>query len=162
MTEMKYLFYECENSTCGLRFPGYAGHPHWNRCPICRSSIHVVAIVNNADIPSDGINTYRKLPVEVLLDNIRSAFNVGSIFRTSDGAGVQKIYCCGIYSTDNRQKTALGAETIPGKIHQWLQPLKTLLHGRIFCIGRFTDAVHSSRLLCRPRNHPFSWWSEMR
>lgn len=31
----------------------------------------------------------------VVLDNIRSAHNVGAIFRTSDGAGVQKIYLCG-------------------------------------------------------------------
>ncbi|MDE1970630.1 MAG: RNA methyltransferase [Patescibacteria group bacterium] len=32
----------------------------------------------------------------VILDNIRSIHNVGSIFRTADAAGVEKIYCCGI------------------------------------------------------------------
>ncbi len=55
----------------------------------------------------------------VVLHNIRSQYNVGSIFRTSDGAGVEKIYLCGITPApiDNFKrpmpqiaKTALGAE----------------------------------------------------
>lgn len=49
----------------------------------------------------------------LILDNVRSAFNVGSIFRTGDGMGVSYIYLCGITcQTNNRelQKTALGAE----------------------------------------------------
>jgi len=51
--------------------------------------------------------------IHVVLDNLRSAFNVGSIFRSSDGAGsVEKIYLCGITSPiDNPklEKTALGS-----------------------------------------------------
>ena len=49
----------------------------------------------------------------IVLDNIRSAYNVGSIFRTADGAGVNKICVCGYSPTpDDRKvvKTALGAE----------------------------------------------------
>lgn len=49
----------------------------------------------------------------VVLDNVRSAFNVGSIFRSADCFGIAKIYLCGITcKTDNRelQKSALGAE----------------------------------------------------
>src|SRR5690349_1214173 len=49
----------------------------------------------------------------VVLDNIRSTFNVGSILRTSDGAGVEKLYLCGITPTPDHpkiKKTALGAE----------------------------------------------------
>lgn len=49
-----------------------------------------------------------------ILDNIRSAKNVGGIFRTADGAGLQKLWLCGITPNpnDNAQiaKTALGAE----------------------------------------------------
>src|SRR5579872_3547060 len=48
----------------------------------------------------------------VLLDNIRSAFNTGSIFRTADAAGVTKLYLCGItpYPPHIKlEKTALGA-----------------------------------------------------
>ncbi len=49
----------------------------------------------------------------VILDNIRSRFNVGSIFRTADGAGVDKIYLCGytpIPPHPEITKTALGAQ----------------------------------------------------
>ncbi len=49
----------------------------------------------------------------VILDNLRSLHNVGSIFRTADGAGFQKIYCCGYTGTppDRRiEKVSLGAE----------------------------------------------------
>ncbi|MCD4811680.1 TrmH family RNA methyltransferase [bacterium] len=53
------------------------------------------------------------MKIHVVLDNLRSAFNVGSIFRSSDGAGsVEKIYLCGMTTdTDNPklEKTALGA-----------------------------------------------------
>ncbi len=54
-----------------------------------------------------------KLPVVLILDNIRSQNNVGSVFRTSDAFRIEKIYLCGITSTpENREvhKTALGAE----------------------------------------------------
>lgn len=54
-----------------------------------------------------------KLPFHVLLNDIRSLHNVGSIFRTADGAGVSKLWICGItgFPPDNKiSKTALGAE----------------------------------------------------
>lgn len=47
-----------------------------------------------------------------MLDNIRSALNVGAIFRTADGAGASKLYLCGITPTPPHAKipkTALGA-----------------------------------------------------
>ncbi len=51
--------------------------------------------------------------IVVILDNIRSTYNVGAIFRTADGAGVKKIYLCGITPTPENpkvKKVALGAE----------------------------------------------------
>ena len=54
-----------------------------------------------------------KLPVVVVLDNVRSAQNVGSFFRTADAFGIERVELCGICSTPpNRElhKTALGAE----------------------------------------------------
>jgi len=54
-----------------------------------------------------------KKDIYVLLNNIRSLHNVGSIFRTSDGAGVKKIFLCGQTGYPPREeisKTALGAE----------------------------------------------------
>ncbi len=53
-----------------------------------------------------------KLPVVIILDNIRSQHNIGSVFRTSDAFRMDKILLCGITATPpNREihKTALGA-----------------------------------------------------
>ncbi|MFI3280765.1 MAG: RNA methyltransferase [Rikenellaceae bacterium] len=57
--------------------------------------------------------TQQKMPVVVVLDNIRSLQNVGSFFRTGDAFALEKIALCGITATPpNRDihKTALGAE----------------------------------------------------
>ena len=54
-----------------------------------------------------------RVPVSVVLDNIRSLDNVGSIFRTADGAGIEKLWLCGITGFPPQGKiarTALGAE----------------------------------------------------
>ena len=54
-----------------------------------------------------------KLPVRVLLDNVRSLYNVGAFFRTCDAAGVDTLHLCGITARPPRKeirKTALGAE----------------------------------------------------
>lgn len=54
-----------------------------------------------------------KTPLVVVVDNVRSLFNVGSIFRTSDAYIVERVYLCGITSTPPHaeiHKTALGAE----------------------------------------------------
>lgn len=54
-----------------------------------------------------------KIPMVVVLDNIRSMYNVGSVFRTADAFRVEKIYLCGITSIPPHSeihKTALGAE----------------------------------------------------
>lgn len=53
-----------------------------------------------------------KLPVTVVLDNVRSMHNIGSIFRTSDGFSIEQIYLCGITAQPPHreiEKTALGA-----------------------------------------------------
>lgn len=57
--------------------------------------------------------TQDKLPVAIVLDNVRSAQNVGSFFRAADAFGIGHIALCGISATPpNREihKTALGAE----------------------------------------------------
>jgi len=54
-----------------------------------------------------------RLPLIAVLDDIRSLWNVGSIFRTADGCGVRKLWLAGITGTPPRAeitKTALGAE----------------------------------------------------
>ena len=55
----------------------------------------------------------QKVPFVVILDNVRSLHNVGSVFRTSDAYRVESIYLCGVTATPPSaeiHKTALGAE----------------------------------------------------
>ena len=61
----------------------------------------------------DSIETVKKLPVYVILNSIRSSYNVGSIFRTSDGAMIEKLYLCGYTPHPPKKevlKTALGSQ----------------------------------------------------
>lgn len=68
------------------------------------------------DLDRDSIETFRakpKMPLAVVLDNVRSLNNIGSIFRTSDAFAVDRICLCGITATPPSpeiHKTALGAE----------------------------------------------------
>lgn len=55
----------------------------------------------------------RKTPLIVILDDVRSMYNVGSVFRTADAFRIESIYLCGITSCPSHpeiHKTALGAE----------------------------------------------------
>lgn len=63
-------------------------------------------------ITVDAFKTMKKTPLIVVLDNIRSLNNIGSVFRTSDAFLIEKIYLCGICATPPNKdihKTALGA-----------------------------------------------------
>lgn len=64
-------------------------------------------------LSSEEFKQTEKIPLVVVLDNVRSLHNVGAVFRTSDAFLVEKIYLCGITSTPPNaeiHKTALGAE----------------------------------------------------
>jgi tRNA G18 (ribose-2'-O)-methylase SpoU len=66
--------------------------------------------LNRVDVK--GFKNVEKIPLIVILDNIRSLNNVGSVFRTSDAFIVEKIYLCGITAQPPHKeihKTALGS-----------------------------------------------------
>lgn len=71
--------------------------------------------ISNEELGRPDIATFKeitKIPVVVILDNVRSLNNVGSVFRSSDAFLVQKVYLCGITGTPPNKdirKTALGA-----------------------------------------------------
>ena len=68
-------------------------------------------------IPLERIETVRRVPLTVVVDHVRSLYNVGSIFRTSDGAMVEKLVLAGFTPHPPRKeidKTALGAtQSVP-------------------------------------------------
>jgi len=70
----------------------------------------------------DDINSYKRNPIYVLCDNIRSIFNVGAIFRTSDGAFIEKLFLTGYTPYPPRkeiEKVALGStESVPWEYHK--------------------------------------------
>lgn len=77
--------------------------------------------------PAEFKNT-RKTPIILVLDNVRSAMNVGSVFRTSDAFIIEKIYLCGITATPpNKEilKAALGAQQAVDWQH--MQDVTTLI-----------------------------------
>jgi len=116
-------------SSCGLRYPLVDAETFGIRCPACLGETRVTLRVSRKlvteparDLPE---SLYREDPegaknskeegreLAVLLDNIRSAWNVGSILRSADGFGFAHAYLCGITPTpenDTVQKTSLGAE----------------------------------------------------
>jgi tRNA G18 (ribose-2'-O)-methylase SpoU len=103
----------CLNPECGLRYPLMEDHSFGTRCPHCLGETRVVL---KKEIGSELIREESREEgriLAVLLDNIRSAWNVGSIFRSADGFGFTHAYLCGISPTPEHEavkKTSLGAE----------------------------------------------------
>ncbi|GJM32808.1 MAG: tRNA/rRNA methyltransferase [Saprospiraceae bacterium] len=63
-------------------------------------------------VSTDEFKKQMKMPIVLILDNVRSALNVGSAFRTSDAFTIEKIYLCGITAQPPHReilKTAIGA-----------------------------------------------------
>jgi 23S rRNA (guanosine2251-2'-O)-methyltransferase len=118
--EIIFCVRKCVNPGCGLRYTLLADDPHGKRCPVCRSATEVVGEnFLQQDIPVFPLEPSFRL--EILLDNIRSAWNVGSILRAADGAGVSKVHLCGVSPLPDQvkvTKTALGAErSLPWEYH---------------------------------------------
>ncbi len=113
--DMTMSFFEvrvCLN--CGLRYPLPEGHAFGERCPHCLGGTEVVL---KRELSKERTSSEKRAGKgwmkSVLLDNIRSAWNVGSILRSADGFGFNHAYLCGITPTpeaDAVQKTSLGAE----------------------------------------------------
>src|SRR5690242_11514434 len=89
-------------------------------------------------------DSLQSLPVAILLDNIRSAYNVGAFFRTADAAGVSKLYLGGISAAPPHRgisKTALGAEARVS----WERPDDSAaLLERLRCAGTEIAAIETN------------------
>jgi len=88
-----------------------------------------------------------RLPAAVLLDNVRSLYNVGAFFRTADAAGLAKLYLCGITGRPPKRaitKTALGAEESVPWEHAWdAIPVLEDLRNRGHEIAAIETSVHA-------------------
>jgi len=114
MSTVEYCIYECASPVCGLRFPARVGALRSERCPRCKDVIHKVANLSLEREAEQRLHLgVPGLRLETLLDNVRSGWNVGAMFRTADGLGGGCVHLCGITPTPEHPqvvKTALGAE----------------------------------------------------
>lgn len=104
---------QCQNPACQLRFPLDLEQYQGSFCPLCGSRLNRSQKALDPGAPEHARQDSR-FALEGLLDNIRSALNVGAVFRAADGAGLRKLWLGGITPAPTRQtqiaKTALGAE----------------------------------------------------
>lgn len=109
---VRYQQRECQAPGCGLRFPVAEASELGAKCPSCGAATRFVgSIYESHEVHETRVAAGP--PVEALLDNVRSLSNVGSMFRTADGAGVRHMHLGGFTPTPNHPKfakTALGAE----------------------------------------------------
>lgn len=88
-----------------------------------------------------------QLPVAVILDHLRSTYNVGSFFRTGDAAGIEKLYLSGITSAPPHKgisKTALGAEdTVAWERAADVLELIDTLRARDYEIAAIETSMHA-------------------
>jgi len=101
----------CVSPDCGVRFPAPEGYADERGCPLCDApTTGDRELVNYA--PSI-TTTSSSLTLAGLVDNVRSAANVGSMIRTADAVAMSPIFLCGITATPKHRgvtKASLGAE----------------------------------------------------
>ena len=113
----RYQIRQCTSDACRLRFPMPEDALPGGQCPKCGAQTQLVAEspIHFESIPE--MRPQQEIGFDVLLDNLRSLFNVGSIFRSAEGAGLHHLYLCGITPTPENPKlakTSLGAEGVVG------------------------------------------------
>lgn len=109
-----YLIRQCKKIQCDFRFPAPANSGIGINCPKCKSETEIIHQINlNHEDASEITNKISGINLEIVLDNIRSTFNVGAIFRSADGVGIKKLHLCGITPSPTNikvLKTSLGSE----------------------------------------------------
>ncbi len=110
--ESNLYFMECLDENCRFRFPLDLDAFEGKVCPMCGSELRAATKRTPQWQPGQLKNNLPEF--FLLLDNIRSAHNVGSILRTCEGADIRKVFLGGLTPTpsNNRSisKAALGAE----------------------------------------------------
>lgn len=101
-----------------------------------------------ANTPVEERENFVRNPVHVIVDNLRSAYNVGSFFRTSDAAGVAHLHLCGMSAHPPHkkiEKTSLGAfEYVPWTYYERTKDAVIALQDRnipVVAIETATNAV---------------------
>tara|TARA_B100000965_G_scaffold398460_1_gene416620 strand:+ start:380 stop:898 length:519 start_codon:yes stop_codon:yes gene_type:complete len=117
--------------------------------------------LNNSELKRITVEEFKKTnknQVVIILDNVRSAQNVGSIFRTSDAFLIEKIYLCGITPkppSNEIRKTALGAtNSVDWEYHNNTKNVVRLLKNKGYNIVGVEQAEKSTSLYNFKINKP--------
>jgi 23S rRNA (guanosine2251-2'-O)-methyltransferase len=114
---------------------------------ILKSTDRVPYLATQSAVPYDGI---RPIPVSILLQDVRSLYNVGAFFRSADAAGCEKLYLSGITGRPPHAgiaKTALGAEeSVPWEHHTEPSALLLRLRQQGHEIAAVETSVHAADL----------------
>ncbi len=150
MQGSRFQFRLCLNPECGLRYPLPEKSSFGERCPICLGETIVVAEVPGERERRQAAPRGGAAGPRALLDNVRSALNVGSIFRTAEGYAFEHLYLCGVTPTPQDpqvSKTALGAEKLVGwSAHRNAVNLVSSLKADGFVIWALERTAHSCAL----------------
>lgn len=119
----RFVARQCVAPGCRLRFPVALGSGLGEACPHCGAPTEAdPEPYHSEEARSPAAAAAPGPPAEALLDNVRSLKNVGSMFRTADGAGLRRMHLAGFTPTPEHAamaKTSLGAEkTVPWTLHR--------------------------------------------
>lgn len=108
--------------------------------------------LKNSELPRKSVDDFKnatKTPLILILDDVRSLHNIGSVFRTADAFLIEKIYLCGITAIPPNkeiQKTALGAtDTVDWEYAESVvSVIKTLKNNNIavFAVEQVENSVY--------------------
>ena len=160
MPDKEYEIRVCES--CGLRYPLVENQDFGTRCPACMGETR---LLHRRKLGTEPARFFHDEPhpanheLAVLLDNVRSAWNAGSILRSADGFGFNEVFFCGITPTPDNPavtKTSLGAEdTVPWSYHKdavkLVKGLKKTGH-RIYALEEHERATDLTLLSSTPQH----------
>ncbi len=115
------IIVQCLRPNCRFRFPAEIQNAP-GHCPKCGSPTRISPYSNKPPDEKPVDIQQQTCPIDILLDNIRSAYNVGSILRSADACGISHVHCAGITPTPDQlkvQKTALGAQDMLPWTQHW-------------------------------------------
>lgn len=114
------------------------------------SDLRKLKITEMNRLTVDEFKEARKLPLTVVLDDVRSLHNIGAVFRTSDAFLISRIYLCGITAVPphpEMHKTALGAElTVDWVYCKTTQEAVEELHGEGYTVLSIEQCEGSTML----------------
>lgn len=109
--------------------------------------------LRNEELERLDVSTFKKIPkspLVLVLDNIRSLNNIGSVFRTADAFLIEKIYLCGFTASPPHKdihKTALGAtESVAWEHHKSAVELIRSLQNQDYCVMAVEQAENATML----------------